>query len=248
MLTIDIGNSRIKWALWEHGRITRKGSFGFSRENAAQAFNALNELPPQQHVMVACVAGGAVEQALQEWMQLRWSVSPEFLHTTAEMGGITNAYANPSQHGVDRWAALLGAHAEYEGPLCIIDAGTAITVDLIDAEGRHLGGRILPGLQMMRDALLAGAEGIQHTEGAVRDFANNTAEAVSSGTLHMLQAALAEICSSAGRRLGNSMRIIITGGMSEQIMSLAGLPELMYEPDLVMKGLRVAAESRGAAD
>jgi type III pantothenate kinase len=113
----------------------------------------------------------------------------------------------------------------------------------MDAKGRHMGGRILPGLQMMRDALLKGTAGIDQTDGEDIAFADNTADAVSSGTLHMLQAGLIEICSSAARLLGNNMKIIITGGMSEQIMSLHGLPELVHEPDLVMLGLRVAAET-----
>jgi type III pantothenate kinase len=248
MLTVDIGNSRIKWALWKDRRIIGKGACEYTGAKPLQAFSIFDELSPQSPVMVACVAGEAVEHALRDWMQQHWSVSPVFLRTTAELGGVRNAYSNPSQHGVDRWAALVGARHIYRVPVCIIDAGTAITLDLMDAKGRHRGGRILPGLQMMRDALLEGTGGIDQTDGEATVFADNTADAVSSGTLHMLQAALIEICSSAAQLLGNNMKIIITGGMSEQIMSLHGLPELVHEPDLVMLGLRVAAETTMAGN
>ena len=246
MLTVDIGNSHIKWALWDDARITRTGSSSYSEQEPEAVFATWSELRPEKRVIVACVAGETVEQALNNWMLLHWSIVPEFLRSTAKLNGVVNAYADPLQYGVDRWAALLGAHSLYDDPVCIIDAGTAITVDLLDAEGRHQGGRILPGLQMMRDALLKGTAGIHQADGKLTAFANNTADAVSSGTLYMLQAALIEICSSAGQYLGNNMKIIITGGMSEQIMSLPGIPEMLHEPELVLKGLYVAAQSRDA--
>ena len=243
MLTIDIGNTHIKWALWNDAHITRTGCSVYSVQQPETVFARWNDMRPEKRVIVACVAAESVEQALNNWMRLHWSIVPEFLRSTAKLNGVINAYADPSQYGVDRWAALLGAHSLYDDPVCIIDAGTAITVDLLDAGGRHQGGRILPGLQMMRDALLKGAAGIHHADGKPTAFANNTADAVSSGTLHILQAALIEICASAGQCLGNNMKIIITGGMSEQIMSFSGMPEMLHEPELVLTGLHVAAQN-----
>lgn len=242
MLTIDIGNTSIKWAVWNDARIVQTGSCEYSKQEPENVFVMWNDIRAENRVMVSCVAGESVEHALSNWMQQHWSIVPEFLRSTAKRGGVINAYADPGQYGVDRWAALLGAHALYDDPVCIIDAGTAITVDLLDARGVHHGGRILPGLQMMREALLKGAAGIHQADGEPVAFANNTADAVSSGTLHMLQAALIEVCSSAGQCLGNNMKIIITGGMSEQIMSLPGMPGMLHEPDLVMQGLYAAAE------
>ena len=242
MLTVDIGNTSIKWAVWNGAHISRAGSSEYSKQDPENVFAMWNDMQPEKRVMVACVAGESVEHALSNWLQAHWSVVPDFLRSTAKRGGVTSAYADPSQYGVDRWAALLAAHSLYDDPVCIIDAGTAITVDLLDAEGRHRGGRILPGLRMMREALLMGTAGIRQADGEPVAFASNTEDAVSSGTLHMLQAALIEICSSARQCLGNNMKIIITGGMSEQIMSLPGMPEMLHEPDLVMKGLYVAAE------
>jgi pantothenate kinase type III len=99
---------------------------------------------------------------------------------------------------------------------------------------------------MMRDALLRGTEGIRQADGKITDFADNTADAVSSGTLHMLMAAVKEIVDSARRRLGSDMKIIITGGMSEQIMSLPGMPAMLHEPDLVLKGLYTVAQTGDA--
>ena len=248
MLTIDIGNTHIKWAVWKGRQISRSGSCVYSKQNPEKAFDSWSDMQPEKQVLVACVAGEFVEHALKAWMQANWRVSPGFLRTSARLDGVVNAYTDPSQHGVDRWAAMLAAHSLYPDPVCIIDAGTAITVDLMGADGRHRGGRILPGLQMMREALVGGTAGIHQAEGEPVAFANNTADAVSSGTLHMLQAALREICASARECLGSNMRIIITGGMSELIMSLPDLPEMSHEPDLVLKGLFFSAEHQAAGN
>jgi len=248
MLTIDIGNTHVKWAVWNAEGITRTGCDAYSKQAPENAFDIWNGIRPEEDVIVACVAGDAIEEALRRWMQAHWAVEPGFLRSTAKLNGVSNAYTDPSQYGVDRWAALLGAYSLYDDPVCIIDAGTAITVDLLDARGGHQGGRILPGLQMMREALIKGTAGIRQSDGKITAFANNTADAVSSGTLHMLQAGLIEICSSARQCLGNNMKIIITGGMSEQIMSLPGMPEMLHEPDLVLTGLHVAAQSQLAGN
>ncbi len=248
MLTIDIGNTHIKWAVWQDDRIMQAGSSACSKQQPEQAFAVWKDMPPEKRVIVVCVAGEAVENALKEWMRTHWSIQLELLRSKAEQNGVSNAYADPEQYGADRWAALLGAHSRYEDPVCIIDAGTAITVDLLDADGRHHGGRILPGLRMMRDALQQGTAGVRRTDGNPVLFANNTADAVSSGTLHMLQAALLEIGESARQCLGSRMKIIITGGMSAQIMTLPELPEMLHEPDLVLIGLHAAAESRPAGN
>lgn len=244
MLTIDIGNTSIKWALWDGEVIIRSGSFAYSKHQLRQAFHTWNDLHFEGRVMVACVAGEAVETALKDWMQLHWSRTPIVLRSNARFGDVVNAYSDPAQYGVDRWAALLGARALTRQPACIIDAGTAITVDLIDAAGRHKGGLIMPGLKMMRESLQRGTAGIDQTKGNIRAFADNTADAVSSGTLHMLRAAILDVCASAADVLGNDMKIIITGGMSESIVSLPGMPDMQVEPNLVLIGLRVVAESQ----
>ena len=247
MLTIDIGNSRIKWALWHQDQIVETGEQAYDRRNPEPAFDTWLDLEKPEAVSVACVAGKSIEQALNDWMQANWSITPSYLATTCALNGVTNIYEDPAQHGVDRWAALLGAHEICQQAVCIIDAGTAITIDVMDAQGHHLGGRIMPGLAMMRAALSGGTAGIKAEKGQVVAFASNTADAVSSGTLHMLHAALLEVCESAREQLGNDMKIIITGGAATEIMSLGNLPEMHYEPNLVLIGLYAAMSHQAQA-
>ncbi|MCW8924301.1 MAG: type III pantothenate kinase [Gammaproteobacteria bacterium] len=246
MLTIDIGNSGIKWGIWQENMLILAEDGYYEKESLHETFDDIfSDAPKQDAVWVSCVAGQGVEQALDEWILKKWSIEPVFLRTTSELGGVCNMYPQPEEHGVDRWAALLGAKKLYDVPVCIIDVGTAVTVDLMDADGVHRGGRIMPGLDMMRNSLLQHTAGVQAVVGDCPGFAISTADAVTSGTLHMLQAGLLEVCESAKDRLGADMRVILTGGMSEKILPfLVQVAGLHHEPHLVLYGLHYAWEQQ----
>jgi len=244
MLTIDIGNSSVKWGIWQEGQLILAEDGYYEKESLQATFDEIFAgAPKQDSVWVSCVAGDDVEQALIEWIDKEWSIEPVFLRTTAELGGVRNMYPQPEEHGADRWAALLGAKKLYDVPVCIIDVGTAVTVDLMDEAGVHRGGRIMPGLNMMRNSLLQNTAGVQAVEGDCPGFAINTADAVTSGTLHMLQAGLLEVCESAKERLGDEMRVVLTGGMSEKMLPfLEQVEGVHHEPYLVLYGLYFASE------
>ena len=243
MLTIDIGNSGIKWGIWQEDQLVLAEDGLYEKASINAALDKIfSGAPRQDKVWVSCVAGPDIEQALTEWLQQEWSIVPYFLRTSAVLGGVQNMYLEPSEHGVDRWAALLGAKKLFDDPVCIIDVGTAVTVDLMDESGVHRGGRIMPGLDMMRKSLMQNTAGVKEVDGGCPGFAITTADAVTSGTLHMLQAGLLEVCASAKKRLGENMRIIITGGMAEKMLPLLELPEIRHEPHLVLHGLFFASQ------
>ncbi|MDT8452909.1 MAG: type III pantothenate kinase [Gammaproteobacteria bacterium] len=244
MLTIDIGNSGVKWGIWQDGQLILAEDSPYQIGSLHATFDKIySGAPYQDTVWVSCVAGPDVEQTLTDWIRKEWSIEPIFLRTTSELGGVYNMYPRPEEHGVDRWAALLGAKKLYDAPVCIIDAGTAITVDLMDADGVHRGGRIMPGLKMMRNSLLQNAAGVNNAEGDCPGFAINTADAVTSGIMHMLQAGLLEVCASARERLGDKMRVILTGGNAEEMLALLAQVEGVHvEPHLVLYGLYNASQ------
>ncbi|MDH5611150.1 MAG: type III pantothenate kinase [Gammaproteobacteria bacterium] len=244
MLTIDIGNSSVKWGIWQEGQLILAEDSYYEKDSLHATFDKIySGAPYQDTVWVSCVAGQDVERVLADWIHKEWSIEPIFLRTTSELGGVYNMYPHPEEHGVDRWAALLGAKKLYDMPVCIIDIGTAITVDLMDAGGVHRGGRIMPGLDMMRNSLLQNTAGIKLVVGDCPGFAINTADAVTSGVLHMLQAGLLEVCESARDRLGEKMRVILTGGMAEKMLPLLDRVEgVHHEPHLVLYGLYYASQ------
>ncbi|MCK5001763.1 MAG: type III pantothenate kinase [Gammaproteobacteria bacterium] len=244
MLTIDIGNSGVKWGIWQEDQLILADDGRYEKESLHATFDEIfSGAPRQDTVWVSCVAGHDVEQALIDWTNKEWSIEPIFLRTASEFGGVSNIYPLPEEHGADRWAALLGAKKLYDVPVCILDVGTAVTVDLMDVGGVHRGGRIMPGLDMMRNSLLQNTAGVQEVEGDCPGFAINTADAVTSGTVHMLQAGLLEVCESAKERLGDEMRVILTGGTAEKMLPLLEQIEgILHEPHLVLYGLYYASE------
>jgi type III pantothenate kinase len=157
--------------------------------------------------------------------------------------GVRIAYAQPARLGVDRFLALLGAHARHDGPWLIVSIGSAATLDLLDPDGRHHGGLIAPAPGHMRQALGERFPVLANAQGEVRDWADDTGDAVVSGTL----AAVAGLVERARRRatedLGCEPTVLVTGGAGPEVA--AQLPfASVATPDLVLDGLaRLAAEA-----
>ncbi len=254
LVTVDIGNSRLKAARWQGGEMLEHAAQEYQRDSAgllAQLQHFLQQPLFAQGVsrlLVACVAGEGVEQIFLQAVGSAQAALPEpvFFRTSAECCGIRHGYAQPSQHGVDRWAALIGSRKFCKGNVCVISIGTAITVDLLSAANRHLGGRIMPGLNMMLSALRQGVAGVaEEDEGKIVAFADNTADAVSSGVFHMLRAAVDEAIADGHhhREIGGSMQAFLTGGQASMLhLALAQANKIRLEPDLVLHGLQQVAE------
>ena len=204
-----------------------------------------------EQVCLANVAGEKAEAALASWVDIKKINDFFILKTTKECRGVINAYSDPSRHGVDRWAALLGARFSVEGEICVICAGTAVTVDFLDAAGVHLGGIIMPGLDMMRHALIKHTAGISIagvSESTQDDnisdiLAVNTKDALLAGTLNLLRAGVQDICEQAVDLLGDDVTIVLTGGLAERLLPLLKSSNIVYDPQLILKGLRLAADN-----
>ena len=154
--------------------------------------------------------------------------------------GVYNAYQQPEKLGVDRWLALVAVRNHYQLPACIVDCGTAITVDLIDADGKHQGGLISPGLTLMKKSLAAGTEALQFHE-TNYDFgpANFTEAAIYSGTL----AAAVGLIEHVLTKQSNAMQLILTGGDAEIIATQLAIKPII-DADLVLRGLAIVLEGQ----
>ncbi|HHO58931.1 MAG TPA: type III pantothenate kinase [Thiotrichales bacterium] len=255
ILTFDIGNSRIKWASWQDGEMTANGAV----ESTADALDALMShtlatQPSPQQVQAVCVAGEALAGALQQGVARQWALDVVFFHTTGKFAGrhctLVNAYADVSKHGADRWAGLIAASDDCAGDLCVISAGTAITMDLLRSDGRHLGGRILPSMTTLYDALLQSAPAIPVT-GRLQDngpepalFADNTEEAIRSGCFHLLASGLREACEQAATVLDEPV-FYLTGGLAETLQAFPGMPVMRHQPALILQGVYIALAEPG---
>lgn len=251
--TIDIGNTRIKWASWQADKITARGVATYDGDKLEKSFDKLfsvitapsesglgSEQGPSR-ILVVCVAGNVVAAALNEWVKQRWKLNAEFLETEKQFNDVINAYDDPQQHGVDRWAAIVAGHQGYAGSsVCVISAGTAVTIDLVNKDGQHLGGYILPSYDIMRGALLSdtanvsSAYSLQFHKHSIPD---NTSDAVNQGLHKLLQAGIREFCRFAEEKMGGPMQVILTGGFAKTILDYPDMPAMHHKPDLVMQGL-----------
>ena len=123
----------------------------------------LNSLEKQSTIAVSSVAAPRVIKAFVSWVEGRWQSDIQIVKTTQQQGSLINGYVNPECLGVDRWLAMIAATdaGSIGVPVCVIDCGSAITIDAVNSDGGHLGGMIVPGLSMMRNALVKGTSGIR---------------------------------------------------------------------------------------
>ena len=157
--------------------------------------------------------------------------------------GVKNSYREPGQLGADRWAALLAARGLTSMAACVVDCGTAVTVDALSANGEFLGGMIFPGLQLLRRSLMQGTQGVKVSEGNVMDcLARSTADGVAAGTLFGLAGAVDRLIAEYRQTLGEAMQVFLTGGDAPVLASRLQTATTPV-PDLVLKGLARIAET-----
>lgn len=242
VLLVDLGNSRTKWALLDGAGLGSVGTAPHAADGLGPAVGAaLAALSTPAAVLVGSVAGPERDAALQSLCRQLWNREPRFVASEAQAAGVTSGYASPGQLGVDRWLALLAAHADGRGDACIVDCGTAVTIDLVDATGRHHGGLILPGLRAMRDRLLDRTRIPPFAERAPStELGRATADAVANGALLAVVGAVRETLAIARRLLGRTPRLVIAGGDGALLAAALG-DAAELRPDLVLEGLAVLA-------
>lgn len=247
-LLIDIGNTRIKWALqgsevWQPGHPILRQNKAF-KDLARPTWK---ELDVPGRVIISCVAGTDYTKSVRTWIKRRWKIDPEFLQPQATQFGVTNAYKEPERLGADRWASLLAAHDAYRQPVVVVDCGTAITVDAIDADGRHLGGLISPGFELMTESLASNAPGIEIIDTHNTDIpllGGSTEVGVTGGVLYTVVAFVDRVFADLKTELGKTTKLLITGGDAERIQPLLSTQPVL-DSDLVLKGLGVFARNTG---
>lgn len=225
----DLGNSRLKAAPVQgrgHGAIAAAAHRG-----EAAAFAQL--IPAEGDVAwLASVASPGLTAALLDLLAQRFRRIC-IARSQAAFAGVRIAYAEPARLGVDRFLALLGAHA-HGGPSLVVAVGTALTIDLLDADGRHHGGRIAPSPSLMREAMHARVPHLPETGGAYREFAGDTTDALASGCEGAALALVERSRDQAAALLGVTPRVLLHGGGAG---ALRGRFEAEWAPALVLDGL-----------
>lgn len=240
ILELDIGNTRCKWRVTDDSmQDVRAGACAVAALAAELA--ALPGRIAVQRVRAGCVRGAEVEAAVSAAVRAALGRAVEFARPAPSAAGVRNGYAEHDRLGVDRWLAMLAAFSEVRGAVCVLDCGSAITADLVDADGQHRGGYIGPGLGMMRSSLLAGTDRVRFDPAVTGEGAepgNCTAQAVAGGTL-LAAAGLLRGAYERFAALSPGATALLTGGDAEVITPLLDFP-LSIRPNLVLDGLRLA--------
>lgn len=223
-LDLDIGNTRVKWRCGK-----QQGSLlGLQLPELTQ---------PVARARVSTVR--ANRQQITSLIQAKYGCKTLFAESVRHLRGVTNGYQNPAELGVDRWLAVIAAWHANRCACLVIDAGTALTVDSIDASGRHQGGFIVPGLITMQRQLWQTTEQVKVKSVQQPDsiqYANGTEAAVSRGTLKMCTDFLNQMVKDAA---DEQPTICITGGDAPMLLPHLAQP-VQYVPDLVLDGLALA--------
>lgn len=236
VLAIDAGNTRIKWGVHDGARWLKQSWVGTAR--AAELKPALAGLPPLQAVVVSNVAGAALRREILRLLPP--APAPSWVKSAREQCGVRNGYDDPRQLGCDRWAALIGARQLHGGPAVVVNAGTALTVDALTADGVFVGGMIVPGAELMRKALADHTDALELQAGKFSFFPNTTGDAVMSGVINALAGAIermARFLEATGQLLP---ACLLSGGGAALIAPHLNL-EVKVAHNLVLEGLLAIA-------
>jgi len=239
-LLIDQGNTRLKWVLARAGEIDEKRAGQGNLEAFMQACRQDAAILPGS-VLISSVAGREEARTLADFCASRWGLKAQLLESTAQRGGVRNAYTDPKMLGVDRWLAIVGAVARHGKPVVIWDLGTATTLDAVDETGQHLGGMIYPGPATMLGSLGSNTKLVvpADLEGAAVMPGGSTAACISNGVFAAQVGALNQFLRNISEEMGGAPMLVVTGGAASQILPLLDF-EYIHDPWLVFRGMLVS--------
>lgn len=239
-LLVDCGNRSIKWAVLEKNDLVHHGRI--DRSSGQSLRDAWKLLPQPRRVLLSNVAGLREINIIREISNEIWQLPVEVVSSTNACCGVTNCYEDPEKLGVDRWLAVIAAWHITDGPVIVIDCGTAVTIDLVDENGAFRGGVIMAGLGLSRAALRAGTASLDKYDlSHLTVAASSTGDAVTSGTLIGLAGAIERIVKDQSEMLEMKPRVLLCGGDAESLLMLLNINAEIL-PDIVLQGLRIYSE------
>jgi type III pantothenate kinase len=245
-LLLDAGTQWLKWAWLEGGAAGRSERVTYDAADPLAWQRALDALAAPRRVVVANVAGPRFAHLLASYTRRAWQIEPEFPAATRSALGLRNACAEPRELAIDRWLGLLAAWRQVRAPLIVASARAAYAVDLVDGDGQHRGGCMVPGARIMREALHTQTAGIRApsladaaaTSGV---FGINTAGGVQQGARLALAALTDRLAATFAAAIGREARVFVTGGAGPEIAALMRHPQ-QQQPDLVLEGLALTLQ------
>jgi type III pantothenate kinase len=249
LLLLDVGNSRLKWALVRNNLWTASGAVA-KQDIGTLALTQWQSLPRPQYALGVNVAGEAVRVRVEAQLA-RWKITPYWLGASDYACGVHNVYEKSSQLGADRWAALIAGWQRIRGHCLVVNAGTALTVDALEArqgEGVFRGGLIVPGVRVMRQALADYTAGLRIAPGEFEAFPTSTANAMWTGAIRAACGAIEEMRGTLAQATQGFDRppVLLTGGSAIELAPYLNEP-LTVVDNLVLEGVLAIAAAHSLA-
>jgi type III pantothenate kinase len=232
-----MGNSRIKWWLCQNQHVIASHAC-WHQQNLA-AFAA--ELPdvfrqPVDFVGVSSVLDAQSNQYLTWLCESWWHKKPQFATTSAQHLGVSCGYRQPERLGIDRWLHLLAVAPRQT--VCVVSCGTALTIDVV-AKQQHLGGFILPNMNLQLSSLVQGTQGVRPDviEYPTLTWGKSTSEAVYHGILLSCVAAIEKAHQQIEKEQQSHVDLVLTGGNAEKIAQHLSISHDII-PELLLLGLQ----------
>lgn len=238
ILDLDIGNSRIKWLIHGSGQNREQGVCADAAELIALLEN--RRFKPSL-VRASCVRNPEPIEKLDGWLLGRGLGQCIQAQTRASAGPVTCGYEVPGQMGVDRWLAVCASWHRIGAACVVVDAGSALTIDFVDAAARHLGGYIVPGVSLQQSTLLQATEKVRFRGDETLESlgpGTNTGQAVRRGVLRMFAGLIEGALGDFERQQGEGVALLLTGGDASLIGPFLDI-DYLEVPDLVLEGIDV---------
>ena len=240
-LLIDIGNTRLKWVLMQTDVLLAGGQWGHYGEASLELSQIVIKEAPEQ-IVVSNVTGDKFRSEIERWAAKSFSLAVNFIVVPSKELGVTNGYSVADELGADRWVSLVACHHLFETDICVIDAGSALTIDLLNANGDHLGGYILPGITSMRRALKQDTMLKQEIKGmdngAKLTPGKSTEQCINNGSLFALCQTIEAVVHNFEHESKRKVQCILTGGDGNQLSGNLGIAHIL-KPTLVLQGLAI---------
>ncbi|BAN36314.1 pantothenate kinase [Sulfuricella denitrificans skB26] len=233
ILAVDVGNTRIKWGMHDGNSWLSQGWIETS--DVAGLGDVWRGLIAPDRIVASNVAGPQVAMQIEEACK-GWSAKMQWVVSVENQCGVSNGYEIPAQLGSDRWAALIAARAIAPEGCVVVNAGTAMTVDALTADGVFMGGLIVPGVATMLRALSERTAAIEEGGGHYKDIPKNTPDAVYSGALSAMVGAVWHMNALLAGEIRRAPTCLLSGGDAQLLLPLLSGKTRMVD-NLVLDGL-----------
>jgi type III pantothenate kinase len=240
LLVVDIGNTRIKWGVFEHENLMQQGA---CLHADLEKSKFLADAKTCQQAVIGNVAADAIKNQVVDLLT-KFGLKPTLITSAAQACGVLNGYKMPKSLGIDRWAAIVAAHHLNKQTTLVVNAGTAITIDALEVQGEQaafVGGSIMPGLSLMQNTLQSQTANLKLPTGSLQALPTQTDDAIASGLLNAAVGAIELATQTLSLRTLSVPAILLTGGDALQLqagLKFYGVSANIAE-NLVLQGLHL---------